>query len=53
MRQITPVLSGAPGDCIDQLPMYHLLPVLLIRPTLLPLLDLYHPGNYTMMVNRC
>ena len=23
MRQITLTLSGAPGDCIDQLPMYH------------------------------
>ena len=24
MRQITLTLSGAPGDCIDQLLMYHL-----------------------------
>ena len=35
-RQITLTLSGAPGDCIDQLPMYHSEPVLLICPVLLP-----------------
>ena len=30
MKQITLTLSGAPGDYMDQLPMYHPLPVLLI-----------------------
>ena len=30
-------LSGAPGDCIDYLPMYHSWPVLLICPVLLPI----------------
>ena len=30
MRQVTLTLSGAPGDCIDWLPMYHSYPVLLI-----------------------
>ena len=37
MRQITLTLSRAPGDYIDQLPMYHLWPVLLICFVLLPL----------------
>ena len=36
-EQLTLTLSGAPGDSIDQPPMYYSQPVLLIQPALLPI----------------
>ena len=37
MRQITLTLSGAPGDYIDQQPMYHSYLALLIHLVFLPI----------------